>query len=279
MNNVPWYDFHIHTKYLGCADSSMELAAIVAECERLGITALGISDHLNSIDRLDRHQLIRRDIEALDTEVAVYFGAELNFSGPDGSFAFNAEIKEQYGFQFASAGIHSTYLDSYDLPRMLAIQHRHHLKVCRDPLVDVLVHPYWFMESEFKRKGWALFDSMRAVPQSYIRELGQAARETGTAIEINACSNLTNPFYGQRYVEEYIAFLAALAAEGVCFALGSDAHEIGELASIRRAWEVAAQLNLKAAQIWRPAGRPLGGNQPTTPAPATPSLPVQARDN
>ena len=260
MTDVPRCDFHIHTKYLGCANGTMEVPAIVQECERLGVTSLGITDHLNSLDKLDLHVPIKKDIDALDTEIAVYFGVELNFLAADGDFAFSAEIKEQYGFQFAIGGIHSTYLDTYDLKKIVDVQHRHHLKTCRDPLVDVLVHPYWFGEGEFERKGWPWFDSMQAVPESYARELGQTAKETGTAIEINADANLASPHYSDRYVKEYIVFLSAVAEEGACFSLGSDAHDIGRLGAIRTVWRVAEQLRLTPDRIWSPKCRPMKGS-------------------
>lgn len=261
MADLPRWDFHIHTKYLGCANSTMEVPAIVRECERNGVTSLGITDHLNTLDKLDLHLPIRRDIEALDTETEVYFGVELNFTAADGSFAYSPEVKEQYGFQFAIGGIHSTYLDIYDLKALVDVQHRHHLRTCHDPLIDVLVHPYWFGKGEFDKRGWPWFQSMQAVPESYARELGQVARETGTAVEINACANLENPAYSDRYVKEYIGFLATIAEEGVCFALGSDAHDIQRLRTIQTARQVAEQLHLTADRIWRPACEPLVGRR------------------
>ena len=259
MPGIPHCDYHIHTKYLGCANDTMEVSAIVRECQRLGVRSLGITDHLNSLDKVELHLPIKRDIHALDTAFAVYFGVELNFLAPDGDFAFSADIKEQYGFQFVIGGIHGTYLDTYDLKKIVDVQHRHHLKACRDPLIDVLVHPYWFGKGEFDRKGWVWFDSLQAVPESYARELGQAARETDTAIEINACANLANPAYSDRYVQEYTEFLSVVAAEGCCFSLGSDAHDIGRLKNVRMAWDVAEQLNLPADRIWHPQCEPLKG--------------------
>ena len=252
-------DFHIHTKYLGCANDTMEVPAIVRECERLGVTSLGITDHVNALDKLDLHLPIKRDIASLDPETKVYFGVELNFTGADTSFPYSAEVKEQYGFQFAIGGIHSTYLETYDLKKLVDVQHRHHLKTCRDPLVDVLVHPYWFGKGEFDKNGWPWFDSMQAVPENYARELGQTARETGTAIEINACANLESSAYSDRYVEEYVAFLSIIAEEGACFSLGSDAHDIGRLRAIQTAWRVAEQLNVPADRIWQPHCEPMAG--------------------
>ncbi len=253
-HDIPHYDFHIHTKYLGCANATMEIDAIVRQCERLGVTALGITDHLNTLDKLDLHIPIKRDIESLDTNIAVYFGVELNFRGCDGEFAFSPEIKEQYGFQFAIGGIHGIYLDTYDLAKIVDIQHRHHLKTCHDPLVEVLVHPYNMIKKVFEKMEWHPF-RMSAVPESYVRELGQTAKATGTAIEIHwRCLDDLG--------DEYVDFLSILAAEGACFSLGSDAHDINRLSNAIPTWHTAGQLNLSADRIWRPRGLPLKGTLP-----------------
>lgn len=256
-DNLPRCDFHIHTKHLGCADATMDVAAIVKECERVGVTQLGITDHLNSLDKLALHIPIREDIRALSPTIDVHFGVELDYTKLDGDFAFDSDIKERYGFQFAVGGIHATYLETYDLRRLVEIQHRHHLKTCANPLVDVLVHPYWFGKREFNDKAWPWFDTMSAVPGRYASELGQAARETGTAIEINATANLVNNDFSERYVEEYIAFLAIVADEGACFSFGSDAHNVNRLRDITAAWKVARRLNLTSDRIWRPKSQPM----------------------
>jgi len=252
MTDIPRYDFHMHTKYLGCANGTMEIPAMIRECEQLGVTALGITDHLGALDRLDRHALIKQDIGQLDTEIEVYFGVELNYVADGGDFACTTETKEQFGFQFAIGAIHDAFLDTYDLKKIVDIQHRHHLKSCRDPVIDVLAHPFRFAKGEFDRKGWPWFDSMQAVPVNYARELGQTAKETGTAIEINAAGILLNPAFNERYIREYMAFLEVVADEGAMFSPASDAHDIGQLKFIRTAWQVAEQLHLTPERIWRP---------------------------
>lgn len=246
----PKYDFHIHTKYLGCANATMEIPSIVRECKRLGVVSLAITDHLDSFDKLqlDRHICIREDIKKLERGVDVYFGVELDFIGYDQGFAFNQEIKENYGFQFAMGGIHRTYLEEYDLKKIIDIQHRHHLRTCRDPLVDVLVHPYWFDKGPFDHKGWQWFNSLKAVPEAYVHELGQVAKETGTAIEIT-------PLNLYSYGEEYFDYLSILAEEGVMFSIGSDSHDIGRLTTIQDSWQIAERLELPLNQIWRPQCR------------------------
>jgi histidinol phosphatase-like PHP family hydrolase len=250
------YDFHIHTKYLGCANQTMEVPAILDECQRIGVVALGITDHLNSPDQIDLHKEILRDITQADTDIDVYFGVELNFMCQDGPFALDPQLKDRYGFQFAIGGIHATYVDEYDLKKIVDIQHRHHIASCRSPMIDVLVHPYWFSKGEFERKGFPWFDSMKAVPEAYARELGQAARDTGTAIEINAMANLVE-MGGEDFVKQYTDYVAAIAEAGPLFSVGSDAHDIGQLESVTRSWALAERLGLGEDRIWRPSGTPL----------------------
>ncbi|MHC4981711.1 MAG: PHP domain-containing protein [Planctomycetota bacterium] len=259
----PKYDFHIHTKHMGCANATMEVAAIASECRRLGLCSIAMTDHMYGPQDLERHARIRRDIEGLagDTELEVYFGVELNFIGRDEGFPFSREIKEEYGFQFALGGIHGTYLEQYDLRELVDIQHRHHLRTCEDPLVAVLVHPYWFGKGEFDRKGFPWFDSMKAVPQSYVRELGQAAKQTQTAIEINACAHFANKAHSDEFVKQYVDYLSIIAEQGASFSLGSDSHDIGNLGSIHAAWKVAEQLALCEERIWRPDCQPLTGGR------------------
>jgi len=256
------YDCHLHTTYLKCANQTMTVPAILAECQRLGVTCLGVTDHLNALDRLPLHEPIKQDLLAAPPPpFEVYFGVELNFVRCDGEFAFNAEVKEKMGFQFAIGGIHSTYLQEYDLKKIIDIQHRHHLKTCQDPLVDVLVHPYWFGKYEFTQRGWPWFDSVKVVPESYARELGQVARETGTAVEINAKANLDCGNNPPEYLDAYADYLAAVAAEGCQFSLGSDAHDIKHLAAIQACWQMVDRLGLTPDRIWRPTGKPFVGGR------------------
>ncbi|MBN1350846.1 PHP domain-containing protein [candidate division KSB1 bacterium] len=253
----PKVDFHIHTKYLGCANQTMKIPAIITECERLGIHTLGITDHLNTIDQLPKHAPILEDIKNLTTDIRIYFGVELNFTGCDEDFVYNENIIRQGGFQFAIGGIHSAYTAEYNVPKIIEIQHRHHLKTCENPLVRILVHPYWFSENQFKEHGWRPISSVKVVPESFTRELGQVAKATGTAIEINACANLRKSHLSHAYVEAYFEYLSILEAEGVMFALGSDAHDINELAEIRESWRMAERLNLTEDRIWQPEGEPI----------------------
>jgi len=253
----PRYDLHVHPRHFGCADESMEIPAILAECERLGVRAVALTDHLNRPEQLEIHRRILADLKRARTDLDVYFGVELNFMACDGPLALDARAKAEYGFQFTIGGIHETYVDRYDLEKILAIQHRHHLAICENPLVDVLVHPYWFAPGEFKRNGWPMMDSMKPVPASHARELGQAAAQTGTAIEINAGACLLAKEGNENWPDEYVEYLAVVAEQGPMFTVASDAHKIGDLARIQRSWDAFDRLGLDGNRMWKPAGTPM----------------------
>ena len=253
----PKYDFHIHTTYLGCANETMTVEAIIKECERLGVETLAITDHLNKLADLPHHAPIITDIKQFDTSIDIYFGVELNYTGCDEEFVYSEEIKKEHGFQFAIGGIHRTYLEKYDLKKIIDIQHRHHIKTCTDGIVDVLVHPYWFSKGEFDNNNWPWFESMKAVPQSYARQLGQVAAETGTAIEINGGACLNHPNLSDDYVKSYRDYLSVVAEEGAKFSLASDAHDVSRLSMINDAWNCAEWLGLTPERIWHPDCEPI----------------------
>ncbi len=254
--STPRYDFHIHTEYLKCADETMKIKDIVKSCEALGITKLAITDHLNNFEKADKHFQIAEDIAKLETNIDVYFGVELNYMGYDGQFAYNEEIKERIGFQFAIGGIHSLYVDEYSLEKIIDIQHMHHIKTCENPLVSVLVHPYWLSLSVFVKNNWPVVNHIKALPKSHIKELAQVSRDTHTGIEINAHTLLLEGFGEdfQRYYEEYIGMLAA---EGAVFSFGSDTHTINTLKDIELCFDLSKKLKLEEKQIWKPDCEPM----------------------
>ncbi|MHC4716505.1 MAG: PHP domain-containing protein [Planctomycetota bacterium] len=254
---VPRHDFHIHTKYLGCANETMEIQPVIDAWRAKGVTCMGFTDHLNRPDQLPLHRHVLADIRNAATDIPVYFGAELNFTGCDEGFVWNAEVRAEYGFQYAIGGVHNTYLDKFDTDKVIEIQHRHHLAVCADGLVDVLVHPWWFSKHEFTTKGFPDFGTVRLVPAKLTRELAAAARDTNTAIEINGGANIQGR--SDDYVNAYFDYLTILAEEGVTFLLASDAHDIGQTEWLALAWQMAEKLGLEEDRFWRPGGEPIAG--------------------
>lgn len=245
-------DYHLHTIYLKCADATMTVENIYRRAEEVGLTSIGITDHLNQLQFLPEHEKIKRDMAALSPPMEVFFGVELNLLNVEGEIPYSAEIRDQMGFEFAIGGIHSTYLETYDLKRLVEIQHRHHLRFACDPLIDVVVHPWWFSHGEFQQKGFPWFDDLTVVPEAFHRELAQAAREHGTAIEINATAIFCNPHYSDRFKAQYRDYVRLLMEEGVLLAVSSDAHTLSQMGLTRVVEELLEELGLPDEQVWTP---------------------------
>jgi len=246
-------DFHIHTSFSTCANKDMLLPTILDRCRSVGLEEIGISDHLYKTELTESLVDMRRQIKELGESVPkVYFGSEVGYNGRLNCHPLTLEQKQELGFDYAIGSHHSPYIKEYNVTRLIEEQHRHHLLTCQDPAMDILGHPYRLLYHEFLNLGWPWFCSMNIVPRNFIHELGQAARETGTAVEINTTSNLVMKFNPPQYFEHYVEFLSILNDEGVTFALGSDAHEIEEIDTIKVAWQVVERLKIPAERIWSP---------------------------
>ncbi|MFW6309148.1 MAG: PHP domain-containing protein [bacterium] len=243
-------DFHIHTEYLGCADETMTLESIADRCQELGVDEIAITDHLNQRDEVELHRKIKKDIMGLDHDLTIYFGAELNFDGEFGQFAADEKVKEEEGFQFFIGGIHSAYGTDRKPREILETQHQHHLETCKNDLVKVLVHPYWFNKSELEEMPW--LTDLSLLPEEWIKELADTAINTDTAIEINYEAIFGNPSYKESFKDSYKEYLTKLRDYGVTFSISTDAHNIDHLNDIIPAHEILEELAIPKAQMWNP---------------------------
>ncbi|MCD6361532.1 MAG: hypothetical protein J7M38_11810, partial [Armatimonadetes bacterium] len=168
----------------------------------------------------------------------ITWGVEANVVDPHtGAISVSEQQVEEAGFEFVIAGPHSSYHDRPDVRSIIDLQHRLMMQVVTNPLVDVLVHPWWFGRGEFDSGVVAWMTTLEQWPEQQIRELGQAAAETGTAIEMNASAIITNPFYGPDFEEDYGRVFAILREEGAKFTTCSDAHDIDQIGRSRLAAE------------------------------------------
>ncbi len=253
-------DYHIHTFYQRCGNETMTVPNVIRKAEELGLSSIAITDHLNGYDRLDAFRYIKSDIDAVKTEIDVFFGVELNYLSCDGEFAYSGKIHEEFGFEVVIGGIHSAYTDSDDTEEVLGIQHRHFMKTMENPLVDVLVHPFWFPRTEVDSRPPGFWENLiLSIPDDHIREWAGASRENRCAIEVNVAGIFYNPAYTGRFKEAYIGLLARLKENGALFSVGSDAHYIGRLGSSDYAEGLLAGMGAGEEQLWAPSRQGRGG--------------------
>lgn len=229
-------DLHLHTALIGCANQTMSVPALLQRCEQEGIGSIAITDHLNRPDQLPTHFAIKQQLREYQGPVRITWGVEANVIDPQtGAISVSEAQVEEAGFELVIAGPHATYHTEPNARGIVDLQHRLMMAVVTNPLVDVLVHPWWFGRGEFDNGVLAWMTTLQEWPEAQIRELGQAARETGTAIEMNADAIITNSYYGPAFQEDYKRVFAILLEEGARFTTASDAHDIGQVGCSRLA--------------------------------------------
>lgn len=248
------YDFHIHTTYLKCANETMTVPAILRRCEELGLQTIAITDHLNSPQFLPQHELIKRDLAETETSLEVFFGAEVNVIDKEtGAVSIDQAQIEQGGFELVIGGVHTSYYDQPDKRGIIDLQQRLMLAVIANPLIDVLVHPWWFGAGEFRLGGpmeW--FRDMSEIPDDYARELGEAALAHNTAIEANWSAIWGCPQYSEEFQQGYNHYFKTIADTGVKISISTDAHDINMLNGIHPMADILDSLSIPREQLWRP---------------------------
>ena len=248
-------DYHIHTHYLGCGNATMQVEAIIRRAEELGLTSIAITDHLNTLDRLPDHQKIRDELVRIDTPLEVYFGCELNILDLNAALPYGNDVAREMGFELAIAGVHGTWLhpDEATPQAVLARQTDLLIKLASCPLVDVVVHPWWFGKGDYDGVLAEWLTDMSAVPKEMTRDLVEAACDNGVAIEVNACANFLPDYYPESLTRSYADYVALLYDCGATLSIASDAHDIGRLGSTSLVEDLFEQIGVADERIYHPA--------------------------
>ena len=215
-------DLHVHCNWDGGANSIEELAEAA---QAMGYEYIGISDHTKflKIERgLDVDKLIARnkEIDQFNQKLAdegkhfrVLKGCESNIM-TDGSIDIADEVLAE--LDYVIAGIHS----NFRMPRTEMTQRIH--QAMSNPHVDIISHPTGRILKR-REEYEVVFD-----------DLVNAARETGTILEINS--------YPDRLDLGDVNILAARQL-GVRMVINSDAHRVSQLhlvsfgiSQARRGW-------------------------------------------
>ena len=215
-------DLHVHCNWDGGANSIEELAEAA---QAMGYEYIGISDHTKflKIERgLDEDKLIARnkEIDQFNQKLAdegkhfrVLKGCESNIM-TDGSIDIADEVLAE--LDYVIAGIHS----NFRMPRTQMTQRIH--QAMSNPHVDIISHPTGRILKR-REEYEVVFD-----------DLVNAARETGTILEINS--------YPDRLDLGDVNILAARQL-GVRMVINSDAHRVSQLhlvsfgiSQARRGW-------------------------------------------
>lgn len=127
------------------------------------------------------------------------------------------------------------------------------MKTLENPLLDVLVHPFWFSRKTVEQRPAEFWEKLLlAVPDKMIRSWAVAGADNRCAIEVNAHAVFFHPLFSDRFKRLYVEFLKKLADSGALFAVGSDAHDINTLGQSFYAEGILHGLGVSKEQIWMP---------------------------
>ena len=251
-------DLHLHTAHVGCANETMSVPALLAKCAELGYTHIAITDHYNGPHHADAQRAIREDLRAYNGPLRITWGVELTIAdAATGTLTADEATVEEFGWEFVIGGPHGRYGAS-DVDAIIATQHRLMLATLRNPLLDALVHPWWFSRGEFAPgKEMAWMTDMSRFPAWHVEELGAVAVETESAIEMNADAILHQDTYTARFHDDYLAYIARLHELGATFTVASDAHDISRVYEANDAARFLADAGVPDERIVVPAATAL----------------------
>jgi DNA polymerase (family 10) len=217
-------DFHVHTTVSGDGQSPLE--DVVAAAKARGLRVLAITDHAEgTVAGVGRDAFIaqRAKIRALRAQLGdsltLLHGVELNI-GPEGQLDFDLEFRR--GFDWCLASVH----DHFTLDR--AAQTRRVVTAMHDPTVRMIGHLTARMIGA--RPGIDL------EPDAIFA----AARETGTALEVNG---------GLPRLDLPVEWLRRARDRDVALMLTSDAHRAEELARTDHAKRNAERAGVDPSRV------------------------------
>jgi len=197
-------DLHMHTTW---SDGAQSLEEMVNKARDKGYEYIAITDHskfLQVANGLNEERLLRQqeDIRVLNekyNDIHIFSGIEMDIL-PDGSLDFSDEFLKELDFVIAS--IHSSFSQSQD-----QIMKRLY-NALENPYVSLIAHPTGRLIG--RRDGY----------QPDLEKLIQKAKETNTALEINANPNR---------LDLSAKWIRRAQEEGVTLAINTDAHNYSML--------------------------------------------------
>jgi histidinol phosphatase-like PHP family hydrolase len=276
------WDWHIHSHHSPCGHREATLQGVVRGAREAGMEHAGIADHLNCRRNEPAVAACRAEFDALPDRAGLHFAVEVTCirrwdletneslgekgniygfqsGGPaDGELTIHLPdaVRERLRPQYVVAGAHNALGAPFEREALIRQQHRQHMFLATHPQVNILAHPFWWngpgadARGDYRAEPW--FDDFSVVPRSMHDELAAAARENGTAIEINPGGIFLNPHYTDAFKSQYWDFLALMKGAGVKFSFASDSHAAqyeDRLASIRDGVE---SLGLTDDDVWFP---------------------------
>lgn len=242
------FDLHIHTFRSPCGHDEMLPLDIVCLAVERGMHTIGITDHWYPTTDPKNLDDIRTEIadaqKTLGTSLRVRFGCEAEVMSP-GVTSGSAELAEKLDFVMLGA----THFVNRPMTVLPPGDDEFHGKYfiemfkfsVSQPWADVIAHPFHIMT------GVCSTDIFQHISDAELLPAIEIAKENNVAMEISR-RVFTTP-------EQYAfstRFLRLCKKSGLKFTLGSDAHQLQDLAQIHLLKPVVEELQLTEKDFWMP---------------------------
>ena len=231
---------------------------IVQTAARKGIDAIGFADHLSPETDSSIFEGLRYDLRADRTDVQVFVGAEADLLNPEGDIAATKPLAERLDYVMAAP--HHFHLPWVEKPSVSSIadliDHEHEalLAATRNPLVDVLAHPWAIRRSGLRVLGISEPFRLSLVPETYLAELATSALIHNVAVEIN----LATLSYGEagkltiaQFMWNWRPFIEILQHRAL-ISIGSGAHHLYQVGKTKLVMPALELMGLTEARMWHP---------------------------
>lgn len=229
----PWHDLHVHTRpHSPDAHWRATLPAMLKQAAKNGVLTVGLANHYFLTTKFKMFQKLRQQAaKKAPPDMSVLVGAELCVL--DSSGRINLTPAEASQLDFVLAGPHHFKQRWVEAPpagsAIEFIRHQHAclLNAVCHPLVNGLAHP-WVINIQHapRRWGFSATEFLAGWHEDYFAELGAAAKQHNTALEIGMGIHLMAQHQGEAFWKKYLQGLQAARSAGAKFYFGSDAHHL-----------------------------------------------------
>ena len=248
-------DYHIHTQLSGCADSALSIEKIIQFQQERGLETIGITDHDYSYQaKVKTIQAAQTAITAAAPSIEVYFGVEAQMLEYQAT-SINIRLASYFDYVLMAPNHYHlrgvaqprSFLD----PRQVALHEIYMFEAAvACPITDAIVHPFLLSPEvfQFSNEELAAFgqEMMRNIEEKRLIYQLDLISQRGLGIEISP----KMVRYNQLHLTE---FYQRCLDRDVKLLIGSDAHNVKQLAELSLLAPILEELGVTEEHLWHPS--------------------------
>lgn len=248
-------NWHQHSQYsVECHGHGHTLDTLIAENMALGFTDFGVTDHIHTRCNLPDISASSREFWDKIRDARVHFGVEASVvsqweigqikagmvkcpeygireGGPPNAplaLALSSQDLVELHIEYVVGGVHWPMYVPIQREAIIKDYFRQHMFLATHPLVNIIAHPWWWAghwrNTDGMYRGDPWLDDFGKIPRSMHDEFAAAVRQNRKVVEINGLAMVENPYYPEKFKQQYAELLADWKTGGIRLSFGSDDH-------------------------------------------------------